>query len=536
MADEEPVFSFKPIVGGPVEGSPSVQVVPGGEITEPQPKFRPLLDTSYPNGVPTRSSGEVLGPVTGNISRVRDDAAESFNSAGWPSITRPGVRSMFTPGLQEKIGPVGNAVGDVIGTGWGDVKAVGSGAVALGNEALRSFGVPDPLIRDLNVEVTRRAGEAPTRRPVIAPQDAPAMRELMTPRTPSPWEVRQAELDRANANLRRQQAGVDIPQAPQPFPSAPTPAPTRPAAPGLLGEPVPVGPPERGLLAVPPEAMTRAEMEAQARAGFRPVDQQAAQGATIHPTSADALRKPLVDVLSGDAEKGGYVGDTPLTRMAGVAKANLGKPMTFDAAMELDRQLGAAKRAAQAQPGGADLARQLGEAQDAVQERLFNLKDSEVTGDATVLKNLPDAKQGWLQARKQGQIEDIEYGAGLLPEAKRDAYRRAQLTSMLKNDRKMAGWSADEKGVAEDLLKSGEIGPLTRVGLWALPQAGRVAGAGIGGWFGGTGGAVAGADIGANVARGGADLIRQRLQQLNTERISRQLTANMPPPPQGWAP
>lgn len=331
-------------------------------------------------------------------------------------------------------------------------------------------------------------------------------------------------------------ATPEIPSPPAPFTLTPGPTPVTPSggllSPTLTGGPLPgprVAPQGGGLLGQRP-TMTAEEMQAQTQAHFAPVDAQIRQGATIPADAADAVRKPLVDQIPSDPQKGIAVGDTPLTKLGTDYQGYQGQPMSYDAAVALDRRLTAEKQAAAAQKGGADLARQIGDVQDKVRDAMDNIPDPS-GGDASALAQAKLGRQSYLQYRKQSQLEDIDYNASLLPEDKQDAYRRSQLTSMLRNDNKMRGWFPDERAALETQLKAGNIGSLTNWGLSTIKPVSQALAGGIGGYIGGPIGAVVAAPVGADIGAGLAARWRRNLSGLDLGPVSQRLTANMPPPP-----
>src|SRR5215472_16479149 len=118
----------------------------------------PVLDTSFSRVPSNAGDGSEWG--TGNVSAVRSAFGEGYRNTGAPSVTREGIRSVLAPETQRSLantwyGPALNVVGDVVGTGLADVAGAANSVYTLGNEALKSIGVPAPLIRDINVQATQ---------------------------------------------------------------------------------------------------------------------------------------------------------------------------------------------------------------------------------------------------------------------------------------------------------------------------------------------------------------------------------------------
>jgi hypothetical protein len=507
-----------------------------------------IVDQSQPKsltGTSWRTIGaEEWGSKPANVEKIRGAFGEVYDAAP-PSITRPYQRSLFYPEVQKKYdeswwGPAVNVVGDTAGTALAGLGGVGNAALTLGNETLRAVGLPETLIRDLNLEGLRRVGE-PTR-PRMHQGDREAIlehveqaRELNQPPTPSVVDVwkeqrRQippdpttaAAIDLLRRNAPPASGGVPTPPAGwrgPPFQPPPERAPTPP-------------PPGTGFARKPTDEMVSDQMARESRGWYSPADEQAARGAVIKTEVADSLRKPITDAVPSDPEVAAARGNTPLVQLAKDAKAFNGQPMSYSAAMEWDTRLTTERQAAMT-AGNKDLARRIGEVQDAMRERVHGLGDADTTGDATSLANLPNARKGWNQTMKQRQLEDIEYDAGLLSEDKRDAYRRQRVTALLRNDKKMRGWSDDERAALETQLKSGQIGSLKNFALSFVKPTFGAAGGTLGGAVGGPAGAFVGGQAAAEVGARTEAALRQRLSRFTLDPVTAALSRNMPPPPPG---
>lgn len=486
-----------------------------------------------------------------NIERVRGAFGESYDAAP-PSITRPGQRSFFYPDVQESMnqhwwGPAVNVLGDTAGTALAGLSGIGNSALTLGNETLRAMGLPESLIRDLNLELLRRSGEP--FKPGVTPVDRPWLKreaelnrqaaadaaELKRPPTPSVVDVFEAERNARRANVppdaataaaidllkRRNMTEAQAPAPPQPWKGPPfKPTETQPTPP----------PPGVGYARLPTDASVAERMAMEARGWYSPADEQAARGATINPAAADRIRSSITDRVPLDPEEGTASGNTSLIQLGKDMAPHKGQPMTYAAAMQYDVRLTAERQAA-LNAGNKKLAEDIGNAQSALRERMQDLGEGDTSGDASTLANLPNARKAHSQRMKQMELEDIEYDASLLAPDKQDAYRRQRMTALLRNDKKMRSWSDDERGALEAQLRAGQIGPLKNLALsFVRPAAGAVGG-GIGGAVGGPGGAFIGGQTGAELGGIAESALRRRLGQITLDPVTAQLLRNMPPPP-----
>jgi hypothetical protein len=563
-------------------GSVDVATPDEGDLRQGAPDTSLLMDESH-HALPN--------PVTGNVATVRNAFGEAYGSTGAPSITREGIRSFFTPETQQQMaghwwGPAANFAGDVAGTGIADVAGGLNSVSTLANEALRSVGVPEPAIRDLNLEVTRRAGDVPQplllKRAPILPRDVPAVNEFTEPLVPAKplndlfereRQARVADL-RATAPgdpvtdatiqlLRKGQGVPSIPNPPEPFapgyrayvdptkpftynpPTSGWPAGTgtwaaNRAPGGLLNMQPPTPLPTGGLLqpgGAPPAApLTAAEiLERAVKPAYKPADDAAAKGAFLPQEHADAMRKTLTDAVPTNPEELAYFGNPKLVEVANTAKANVGNPMDFSTAMRLDENLTQRIRESQ----DANEKRLLGNAQQAIRDQMDQVPE---------LAGQGDARAAYQAYKKQSAVEDLEYRASLLPPERRDAYIRSQAVAQLGNQKKMAGWNDDERAQWEALAQSGDLGPIKRTVTTLMKPAARAVGAGLGGWVAGTPGAIVGGEVGSDMGTAAAAALRRRWGAIDLTPLKQQISAGVPdiqipPPPRpttssggGWRP
>lgn len=514
----------------------------------------------------TEPAQPLINPAPGsNIETVRQAFGEGYGSGmgqTYPSQTRPGEQSVISPEKQQTSGPVGNFVSDTVGTFVAPAVALASGignsALTLGNEALRSVGAPEALIRDLNTELVRRQGEGsgvpnliPRRGPYVNPRDVPGMTAATEPvaRTPTPIEVAQAQDAARKAALRATappdattDATISLLRRTNPNAAAAVPeAPVIPSPPAGW-TPRPQAAPTGGLLAVPPTAqagptdllggrvgptveraatMTADEIRARAEGYYSTADKAAAQGAMLPQANADAVRSSVTDIMPPDPEKAQYFASTNPT-VASAAKdvsQYTGKPMSYDAAMQLDRRLTADIRATR----DPNEQRLLGQMQDGVRDQMDQVPD---------LENQRPARQAYTQYIKQSQMEDIKYGASLKNDpGQADAYVRQQATAMLKNDSKMRNWTDEERAQLEQVAKSGDIGMLGRLSVGLVKPVLRAGLGGLGFQIAGTPGALVGSEIGGDIGATQAARLRAYLSKTTLDPVMAQISRGVPPIP-----
>jgi hypothetical protein len=543
MADDPLAGAATPTaLADPLAGYQTTTSSPASD-TPPPAKSPSILNSSW-SSPGKQLWGALTAPADGD--RIRGAFGEGYRSVP-ESVTRPGERSIFTPETQTSFrnswpGAAANLVGDTAGTALGGLAGVGNSIYTLANEGL-SF-LPDSLRRDINVEASQLPFAPEFRPPVMAPQNAPStVREIMAPPTSSVsdvWRQQRAATppdpvtSAVNTLLRRATSPTDVPTPPTPFaPIRQPPPPPQPSlAPGgLLNIPPAPGSPSP---ATPPggiPTMTPDEILARSQGYYSPADKQAAQGAMIKPTQGDAVRSVLTDAIPTDPEKAALVGNTPIVEMGKNVQPFMGQPMSFDTAMSYDRQLtGRIQTALRA--GDNDMARQLGQAQDAIRAKMQALGPDDTTGDPSALASLAQARQAYAQYVKQSQVQDLQYRASLVPEDKQNAYLRSQGTSMLRGNQ-TRNWTDEERGALEQAVKSGNIGTLGNVGISLIKPTTQAVGGGLGGSTFGPIGGIVGAQVGGEVGTTIQSRLRAALNKITLDKVSQQISQGVPPPPPG---
>lgn len=546
MADD-PLAGWSPdtaptALADPLAGWQPTPPTPASDTPPPPPPPKGILATSY-DQVPSSTAKGVVRDSGVDVPAIRGAFGEGYRSVP-ESVTRPGERSVLTPEFQKSMagtwwGPAVNLVGDTAGTAIGGLAGVGNSAMTLGNEALKSWGVPAPAIRDINLEAT----EAPVSPalhgvPLLPPKaDMAAIRELstQTPSLPDVWKAQRAAIppDPVTAainTLLRRNAGPDptaaMPQPPTPFTPVAQPPPPPPAPGGLLNiPPSPTAPP-----GVAP-TMTPDEILARSQGYFSPFDKQAAQGAMIKPGVANGVRSSVTDTVPTDPQMAVAVGNTPLVQLGKEYQAFQDQPMSFDTVMALDRRLTAERQAALSSKNYT-LADQIDDAQGKIRDKVQGLGPDDTTGTPEALANLVPARQAYTQYIKQRQIEDLKYDAGLLPDDKQSAYLTSRGNTMLRGNQ-TRNWSDAERAAFEQSLKSGQIGTLTNVGIQMIKPAAQAVGGAVGGSVFGTPGAIVGGQIGGGVAEPWAAQLRAALRKVTLDKVSQAISQGVPPPAPG---
>jgi hypothetical protein len=274
-------------------------------------------------------------------------------------------------------------------------------------------------------------------------------------------------------------------------------------------------PPAGGLLGAAADApiMTQAQIAAQSKGFFSPADQAAATNAMLPDTNATAVRKLFSDTIPSDPELAQIKANQPAQQAAKNVLPD--GPMSYATAMELDRDLTSRMRGA----SGSD-AHDLSQLQQSLRDQMDQVPD---------LDNLRPGRQAWLQSIKQGQMEDIKYGADLKNDpAAADAYVRQRAAALLKNDNAMRNWTPEETAALEQVAKSGDIGMLGRLSVSLIKPITRVALGAAGHAVAGPMGAIVGSEIGGDVGATLAARRRAYLSQTSLDPVMQQITRGVP--------
>jgi len=259
--------------------------------------------------------------------------------------------------------------------------------------------------------------------------------------------------------------------------------------------------------------MTEAEIQARARGFFSPADRAVVANAMLPDTNAAASRKIFSDFVPDDSERARITAGQPAMQAA--RNVDPTGPMSYATAMDIDRDLTSRMRGA----SGSD-AHDLSELQQALRTQMDQVPD---------LDSLRPGRQAWMQSIKQGQMEDINYGASLKNDpAAADAYVRQRAAALLKNDNAMRYWNDAEKGELQQVAQSGDIGMLGRLSVSLIKPIIRATGAGIGGYVGGVPGAIVGGEIGGDVGTTQAARLRAYLSKTTLDPVMQQITAGVP--------
>jgi hypothetical protein len=513
----------------------STQAAPG--VPPAQPKG--IMDTSH-KSLPSKDNPDGGGPW----ERIATAAGNAYYTS--PDFLTPSAQaSVEGSGWlgRNVLGPAAKEVGALLASKSGIQAGLGQAY----NEALGATGLPANLQRDLNIlpqvlpvaSWEARLAPSPSSylpdKPPTSPLFRPVEAQPKPPPTPSLSNVvdqlraqRVAPL-RATAPydpttqaaidlLRRQTsptAPPSVPRPPEPFTTTPGPQPqAQPPGGGLLNiPPAPGGP--------APAIMTQAEIEARARGHFSPADQAAAQGAMLPDTNAAAVRKLFSDTIPSNPEDARIKADQPAVLAA--KNVDPSGPMSYATAMNIDRNLSDRMRGA----SGSDR-HELGQLQGSLRDQMDQVPD---------LDNLRLGRQAWTQSIKQGQMEDINYGASLITDdAKQNAYIRQRAAALLKSDSAMKNWTPDEKAPLEEVAKSGDIGALKNFGLSLIKPIVQTTSAGIGHSLAGVPGAIVGGQIGGEFGGNWQSKLRAALSKTTLDPVMQQISSkvpSIPPPPQG---
>ena len=273
-------------------------------------------------------------------------------------------------------------------------------------------------------------------------------------------------------------------------------------------EPSPSPEPSPAAASTSTVPLTADEILTRSKQFYSPADQQAAQGAMINPGPSNGIRRVLTDAVPTDPQTAIAKGSTPLTQLGKDYADFQGQPMSFDAVMQLDRRLTAEKRTAMR--NDPDMARQIGEAQDKIRDKMQALGPDDTTGDPSALAGLQQARQAYAQYIKQSQLEDIRYGATLLPPEKQDAFVQNRTRALLKSDQSR-NWTPDERAAAEAAVTQGVRGFLSNAGISIIKPLATAAGFKVAG--------PGGAWLGSTIGEAGQTTLRDALARRRPDRL-----------------
>ena len=337
-------------------------------------------------------------------------------------------------------------------------------------------------------------------------------------RKPLPADATALSPDAA-ARVRAAQGGT-VPVA-QPTVSTPfnTPPPeAAPAGPMSLSTGVPVNqmaptvaadgsltpPPQQG----PPVPTTSDGARAIAKAYYDRFDKAAQDGGSLNPQATDRFIASVEEAAPPPGIGQAVAGKNAITDLVERLQDHKGQPMSLQDALVVDQQLGNLISAEYSRTGVSSIGRQLQDIQQKFRDQLSNPEAGDVVSGQAGLDALAPARKAYSQAMKLDTIERIQERA--LQTDNPTTSFRAQLRTLLSNDRMSRGFSEEEKAALKDAANRGVAGSaLHLMGSRLIPII-----------SGSTGGGVFGAAVGYGLneaARAGAGaLAARRLQNAYT--------------------
>jgi hypothetical protein len=282
------------------------------------------------------------------------------------------------------------------------------------------------------------------------------------------------------------------------------------------------GVPEQPALPAPAAIpTTSAAAKDIASAYYKQADQA---GGTLTPQFTnkfvDSVAKAMPQTEAGKA----IAGDNAVTKLVGRLEAIKDQPLTLQAAQEVDEALGGLITKEYGIKGISKEGARLAEIQRGFRDQIQNAEAGDVTGGTAGFEALGPARKAWSQAMKLADLERIQQRAEMTDNPATSV--RTQIKTLLTNDAKSRGYSADERAALEAAAERGAIGGALHVfGSRLVPLA--VGAAGF------SGGVLPGLAA-AGVAHGASTLMRNAATGLAERRLNNAMTVlgrGVPPMP-----
>lgn len=356
-----------------------------------------------------------------------------------PPLLTPEARAQLESTIGGKY--IVSPINQLLGVGAGVVGAIGGGLGQAAYDAGNAIGGP-AMGRDvyMGAQVAPVASMGAGMPRVEAPAvEAPRPQFVSERMAPPPVEG-QGTLGRINQLLQHDNAEV-AGQGPQP------PAVSPASAPAAI-EPPP-------LALVP-----KSSAEAKQIAGTF-YDQADKAGGTLTPQFTDKF----IDGVTANApqtEAGQAVaGQSPVTNLVDRLQSLKGKPMTLQAAQEVDEALGNLIDKEYGVKGMSKDGRKLAGIQSDFRDQIENAGPGDITGGTSGFDALGPARQAWSQAMKMDDLERIQARAELTDNPATSV--RTQIRSLLNNPARVRGYSPEEIAALRTAAARGALGGLLHV-------------------------------------------------------------------------
>ena len=274
-----------------------------------------------------------------------------------------------------------------------------------------------------------------------------------------------------------------------------------------------LGVPEQPALPAPSAIPTTSAAAKQVASAY--YDQADKAGGTLTPQFTnkfvDSVAKALPQTEAGKA----VIGDSVVTKLATRLQDIKDQPMTLQAAQEVDEAIGSLiTKEYEAFKGLSKEGAHLAEIQRGFRNDILNAAPGDVSGGTAGFDALGPARKAWSQAMKLADLERIQQRAEMTDNPATSA--RTQIRTLLTNDAKSRGYSAEERAALEAAAERGVIGGALHVfGSRLVPLAAGAAGFSSG---------VLPGLAAAGVAHGASTLMRNAATGLAERRLNNAMT------------
>ena len=228
----------------------------------------------------------------------------------------------------------------------------------------------------------------------------------------------------------------------------------------------------------------------------------AAKGGTLTPKFTNDFIEEAAKHAPQTEEGKIVLGENSVTQLVSRLQNLKDKPLSLDAAQEIDEGLGAMISKEYGLTGLSKEGHKISEMQSNFREQIENAGAEHTTGGTAGFDALKSARKAWAQAAKMRDIEQVITRSQHSEQpvtALRSGFR-----TILSNPKKLRGFSKEEIAALKEAAKTGVVTDIYRqLGSRLVPLAAEATGAAVGGLPGWAAGAAVG-NVGASLARDAA--------------------------------
>lgn len=234
----------------------------------------------------------------------------------------------------------------------------------------------------------------------------------------------------------------------------------------------------------------------------------------------DSVKAAAPQTEAGQA----ITGESTVSALARRMEALKDKPMTLQAAQEVDEGLSQLISKEYGPTGLSKEGRQLLDVQSAFRDQIAQAAPGDVEGGTAGFDALVNGRKAWAQARKMDDLERIQERAADTDNPATSI--RTQVRTLLNNRNRSRGYDADEIAALQDAANRGVLGSALHVfGSRLIPIAAGTAGAATGPLH------AIGAAAGAHVATSAIRSAAEALQAARLNRALGRVAGSVPPNP-----